>query len=362
MTLSPGIERALDTCYEAVLSPQGWTGALDVLSTALGGHSCNLIAHDRASRNVAFISSTEMGRWNELWGQNTDWAVDLCSPRGQPRVQAGSRSLLQSDLFSEDEVNYSRFYQEIAGPSGCRHWASASFLLNGDAWCLPVFRPTPFTRSDTARFSEVSYHLARIVRISRTANGAWETSALSALDHFGRAAMTVDRSGRIDAMNAAAAATMSPDFCVRGGRLSATGRANQDRIDALLHAIRSATPDAFLEGPVAVVTRDGLPWLAIDTLPLAPRAAEAFSGARAILVVSDLTETTALAAGALQAIFGLTPAEARVALALRRGLSLGEMARDFGVGSVTVRSHLKSIFAKTGTRRQAELVAVLARI
>jgi len=48
--------------------------------------------------------------------------------------------------------------------------------------------------------------------------------------------------------------------------------------------------------------------------------------------------------------------------AVRRGQSLRAVARQFGVGVATVRSQLHSMFAKTGARRQAELVALFARI
>ena len=61
-------------------------------------------------------------------------------------------------------------------------------------------------------------------------------------------------------------------------------------------------------------------------------------------------------------LFGLTRREARVASALATGLQLQEIAALHGVGMGTVRSQLKSIFVKTGTNRQPELVALLARL
>jgi DNA-binding CsgD family transcriptional regulator len=59
--------------------------------------------------------------------------------------------------------------------------------------------------------------------------------------------------------------------------------------------------------------------------------------------------------------FGLTPAEARVVLRLVSGDSLRSAAKALGVQYETVRTHLKSVFQKTGTRRQAELVIVVIR-
>jgi len=59
--------------------------------------------------------------------------------------------------------------------------------------------------------------------------------------------------------------------------------------------------------------------------------------------------------------FGLTPAEARVVHRLVSGDSLRSAAKALGIQYETVRTHLKSIFQKTGTRRQVELVVVVVR-
>jgi DNA-binding CsgD family transcriptional regulator len=59
--------------------------------------------------------------------------------------------------------------------------------------------------------------------------------------------------------------------------------------------------------------------------------------------------------------FGLTPAEARLVQRLVSGDSLRSAAKVLGIKYETVRTHLKSIFQKTGARRQAELVIVVIR-
>ena len=61
----------------------------------------------------------------------------------------------------------------------------------------------------------------------------------------------------------------------------------------------------------------------------------------------------------LRAEFGLTKAEARLASYLANGASLASMAQAFDVKLTTIRSQLQQVFAKTGTSRQAELVALL---
>jgi DNA-binding CsgD family transcriptional regulator len=60
----------------------------------------------------------------------------------------------------------------------------------------------------------------------------------------------------------------------------------------------------------------------------------------------------------LRSHFGLTPAEARVALHLVAGETLRSAEVKLSISYETARTHLK-IFDKTGTCRQAELIVVL---
>ena len=61
---------------------------------------------------------------------------------------------------------------------------------------------------------------------------------------------------------------------------------------------------------------------------------------------------------ALQRLFALTAAEARVLALLMDDCRPREIAGELGISITTVRSHLQALFAKTGTRRQSELVAL----
>ena len=61
----------------------------------------------------------------------------------------------------------------------------------------------------------------------------------------------------------------------------------------------------------------------------------------------------------LRCHFGLTPAEARLALHLVAGETLRSAAVKLSITYETARSQLKNIFKKVGTHRQAELVMVI---
>jgi DNA-binding CsgD family transcriptional regulator len=61
----------------------------------------------------------------------------------------------------------------------------------------------------------------------------------------------------------------------------------------------------------------------------------------------------------LRSHFGLTPAEARLALHLVAGETLRSAEAKLSITYETARTHLKNIFNKTGTCRQAELLVVI---
>lgn len=72
-------------------------------------------------------------------------------------------------------------------------------------------------------------------------------------------------------------------------------------------------------------------------------------------------EVVGIDATTLSASYGLTPAEIRIALALAEGRQLAQIAADLNISRTTVAFHMRNIFQKTRTSRQAELVALLLR-
>jgi DNA-binding CsgD family transcriptional regulator len=64
----------------------------------------------------------------------------------------------------------------------------------------------------------------------------------------------------------------------------------------------------------------------------------------------------------LRSLFDLTIAEARIAQRLACGDSVEEAAQKLNIKMTTARTQLAAIFAKTDTRRQAKLVAILSRV
>ncbi len=113
-------------------------------------------------------------------------------------------------------------------------------------------------------------------------------------------------------------------------------------------------------GPVTV-ERPGQSALIAWAIPVKASVFELGRGA-AIVVFVDLEQREQSTAAILQRIYKLTPAEARLADALRGGQELASVAEQLGISDGTARTHLKAIFVKTDTSRQSQLAALLERL
>lgn len=79
----------------------------------------------------------------------------------------------------------------------------------------------------------------------------------------------------------------------------------------------------------------------------------------ALVFVCDPTARPKSRAAFMKMMYGLTPAESRLADLLLQGLEVREIADRLGITIETARFHLKRVLAKTGTRRQTELMRLM---
>jgi DNA-binding CsgD family transcriptional regulator len=71
-----------------------------------------------------------------------------------------------------------------------------------------------------------------------------------------------------------------------------------------------------------------------------------FTGALSIAFITSIVPSTSPAAPLLQALFDLTPAEARTASQITEGRSIEQISSATGLTQNTIRTHLKSVFQK----------------
>ena len=101
----------------------------------------------------------------------------------------------------------------------------------------------------------------------------------------------------------------------------------------------------------------------VDVLvcPISRRAA-LFPGvetAAAMVLATDPEHVDVPDEDALRAFFGLTSAEAKLTRLLALGLTLLEAGDRLGVRRETIRKRLKTVFEKTNTHRQAQLIRLI---
>jgi len=79
-----------------------------------------------------------------------------------------------------------------------------------------------------------------------------------------------------------------------------------------------------------------------------------------VVFLSDPDAQPASRATILRSLYGLTPTECRLADLLAQGCELSDAAERLRMAAGTARFHLKVVFRKTGARRQADLVRLMA--
>ena len=130
--------------------------------------------------------------------------------------------------------------------------------------------------------------------------------------------------------------------------------------EALAQPARVSGPDAVRAIPIRASGEQ--PPMIVHFMSGRGKARNVFAGASCVLIISLLKPPLVPGAEILQGLFGLTPAEARVARGIAEGQTVEAIAEGFGLSRETVRSQLKAVLGKTGLVRQAELVALLAGV
>ncbi|MBP1804781.1 helix-turn-helix transcriptional regulator [Rubellimicrobium aerolatum] len=210
-----------------------------------------------------------------------------------------------------------------------------------------------FSDEDLDFARAITPHIRRAVEISgliRNQAGT-ERSLHGMLERLSAAALIVAPDGTIRFRNAAAEAELRDGSFVReaAGRLVGA-RAEVARLLAHLgdHPMRQDGCDLVVAN--AAGRRLHVTWACLD------RVAEAADAPFLVLLRSpepDLRTPLGLASE----LYGLTRAETETLAQMLEGRSLDEAGAVLGVARSTVKTHLDGLFAKTGTRRQAELVA-----
>ncbi len=192
---------------------------------------------------------------------------------------------------------------------------------------------------------------ARLDQVARLRLAEDIGAGSAALDQLTVGVVLLDAEGCVRHANRAARELAKRTGISLGSRMTAEGEDGR-KLAALTARIASGSGTG-----AALWLEAGVRRVMVLGRPLASGPAR--DGAAAMLTLSDPEHQEALDADTLRQLFDLTPTEASVARFVAEGLRRDQVAARMGVSSTTVAFHLRNIFDKTGTRRQADLVALI---
>ena len=190
-------------------------------------------------------------------------------------------------------------------------------------------------------------------------SGSSPTAALNAMR---LPAIALDRDGFVADVNAAADAVFDNNIKIRDRRLFIR---DPDARALLKDAIDQSRTPSWLNPstvePVIVPRTDKLP-IIVRIWPFEGPSHPPGQDVHALLTLNALGPKPGPPAAILAKTFRLTPSEAKLACIIARGAPPDIAARELKISRETARNQLKSVFAKTDTHRQSELVALLLQV
>lgn len=210
-----------------------------------------------------------------------------------------------------------------------------------------------FGPSERGVLRRLTPHLARALQVRLTLHAAsvGGPALIQALERAQLGMIVTDAGTRPVFMNTVARTHLAEGrMLVRNWRVAVEDAAGT----TVLHQAVAAAAGKGIGGAVTLNESNGPGVLSISISPLTGMSGAAnAAGGEAILVIENRRTATG---DGLQQAYGLTPAETSLLTALVRGERLAEYAERTSVKLTTVKTHLRSLFAKTGEQRQADLI------
>ena len=368
----PPAELLLDVVrrvYEATVQPDAWHVILSVTAPLVGTEKAIYVRIDRTHPRDSVIA-----------------VVGVAQPSSPPSMNIGAltgeriRSTLlalpvgrvfqNSDLLPRHGLQQRSIYEEMGRPAGLEFMASV-ILENA-----PEFFSNVCYLRDDLDFGEVHKgvlttllpHLQLAAKLSqRIATGvAGRREALLSFDRARQPVVFLDRSGyAIYTNDCAKHLIASADgIDLKFGRFLLDNVATQGEFErAVRVAVSSLGRDTQPKNQVIRVARRraGSPY-ALTVVPMLATSDRALlpDGTACMILIHDLERTEKLPLDRLAWLYRLTQAEVRICESLFREGSVDATALDLCISRHTVRSHLKSIFAKFGVVTQGQLIQRLA--
>ncbi|HVX82062.1 MAG TPA: helix-turn-helix transcriptional regulator [Devosiaceae bacterium] len=356
---------AVEGLHGASTAPEQWPVALDKVRALLGGVGVTLELFDRATLKHRFLEGMSLPENQPARMADYPSYYQRFNVRAQDLArQLAGTIRFDRQYMTESAMDRNPFYGELLASGNMRYCVSGALYTGPD---LLGSLAVQFSRAQTEtgtrearRLRPLLRHATMAIDVALRLRHAAEQAGLGeALDWLADGIVLIADKGRVLSNNAAAAsiASRGDGLDLAGGWLS-FGDAQARR--ALALALRDiaegeADPRTGSGGDfVARRAADDVPYtIAVRSL----RDRRAVDAVAVVFIHDPLASNTSIAT--LQLAFGLTPAEAHLAAALRRGPPPGAYARANGLSINTIYTHLAHIKDKCGRSRAGELIGVL---
>lgn len=362
----------LDLLYDAAVDPDRWVAVMERFADLTGGTNAWLsrlsIVDGSGAGLIARIDPDAPSRYQRYYGALNPFA-NAADPRAyMERWRPGV--LTDEDCLPKDALVRSEYFNDFMRPNEADSCMIVRLSAHQFETCaLTINRPARrgrFERADVEFAERLRPHVRRAFHLTEKLSeaGLRSPEVETALDRSPFGIFVLDATGGVRRTNRTADRILAQrlGLCVLGGRLCGSHGPGARRLDQLI--AQAGSPDAQTRtgGSMSLRVPGRATPLSIFVTPVQAARSVVFGHAPGVLVcVTDPENQARATAGQLQDLFGFTPAEARVALALLDGVDTREAAARLGVSFHTVRHQVQSMLDKTGAARQAELVALLLR-
>jgi DNA-binding CsgD family transcriptional regulator len=358
--------------YDLAMEPDCWQSLLSRLcefehgnAALLGSH--NPVTHSMRIRKAVKVAPDYLRSYAERFGACDTWA------QIKDGLHPGTVWTEDVEAEAEHEGN-GTFYRHWLKPQGISYLLRA-VVARRDAkdpsdpavlW-IAIGRDSeagPYGDSERETLQSMLPHLRRVLEIQATVDGLRTQcrATMSTFDHLPIGVVLLDRQRRVMVMNRQAREIIKQN----GGTADIIRSAlRQSRGPQVLQA--SGGKESRISGGLVERTAEASWYCAVSRRPLIAIMRHldtdgAEVGAQepaAALFLSDPEDEAHIDDVMVRRLYGLTPAEARLAVLLAQGHHLDEVAGILKISIHTARTHLKRILGKTHTARQSDLVRLL---
>jgi DNA-binding CsgD family transcriptional regulator/PAS domain-containing protein len=357
----------ISAIYDTVLNETLWPDVLKKVAAFVGGPNAGLWSKDVARHT---------GNTTHNWGFDPGYVrayfdeyIKLDPAAESLRSARLCSSVTRSAFIPEAEYVETRLYREWARPQGFVDCIHVAIDRSGESLALLAVsrhkRDGVADHQTCRRIELLAPHVRHAVLIAKAIDVKHSQAASLAqlFDTLHAGIFVVDAGGRLIDANAAGERMLAERNVLRvsRGRLVCSNRALDYYLPDIFAAVRSDTAGARgLALPLS--TRSDERYVA-RVLPLRSglRSHGGKRHATAALIVHKAALTTPLQPEEVIArSYQLTPTELKVLLAIFEVGGAPEVAEALGIATSTVKTHLSRLYEKTGTRRQADLVKLVA--